>query len=300
MKNYFPKTILATYLTVFGLIFSYAQVPSYYNDTDISVSGQVLKANLSTLVTETQTTELSYTPGVWDALKQTDLNPIDPDLVFLIYGYDDTDADITNDRTRSKDMNGGNNGDWNREHSYPRSLGNPNLGSEGPGADAHHLRASDVQFNGVRANRPYIDDTGNAKPINGGFYPGDEWKGDVARMMMYMYIRYGDRCLPNVVGLGNSSFDPEMRDIFLEWNAEDPVSQVEVNRNVLLEGIQGNRNPFIDNPAFATAIWGGPLAENRFTNATPSIVINEVDADQVSTDAAEFIELYTVVLAIVP
>ncbi|MDB4292253.1 endonuclease [Maribacter sp.] len=292
MKNYFSKTILVTFLSLFGLIFSYAQVPSYYNGTDISVTGQALKANLATLVSETQTTELSYTPGVWDALKQTDLDPANADRVFLIYGYDDTDADITNDRTRSKDMNGGNNGDWNREHSYPRSLGNPNLGSEGPGSDAHHLRASDVQFNGVRGNRPYIDASGNAQPINGGFYPGDEWKGDVARMMMYMYIRYGDRCLPNIVGLGNSSFSPEMRDIFLEWNAEDPVSQVELNRNILLEGIQGNRNPFIDNPAFATAIWNGPQAEDRFSNASPSIVINEVDADQASTDAAEFVELF--------
>ncbi|QCX00111.1 T9SS type A sorting domain-containing protein [Aggregatimonas sangjinii] len=291
-KNYFLKNMLSTVFILCGILFGNAQVPSYYSGTDISVSGEALESNLSTLITDTQITELTYTPGVWDALKQTDLDPSNPDKVLLIYGYDDTDSDSTNDRTRSKDMNGGNNGDWNREHTYPRSLGNPNLGSEGPGSDAHHLRASDVQFNGVRGNRPYIDDTGNAKAINNGFYPGDEWKGDVARMMMYMYLRYGDRCLPNVVGLGNSTFDPDMRDIFLEWNAEDPVSQVEINRNILLEGIQGNRNPFIDNPSFATRIWGGPQAEDRFANASPSIVINEVDADQTSTDATEFIELF--------
>ncbi len=290
--HYHYKTILLTVMTLFGAIFSYAQVPSYYDGTDISATGAPLKANLSTLITDTQTTILEYTPGVWEALQQTDLDPTNPNDVLLIYGYDDTDADITNDRTRNKDMNGGNVGDWNREHTYPRSLGNPNLGSTGPGSDAHHLRASDVQFNGVRSNRPYIDDSGVAKPINNGFYPGDEWKGDVARMMMYMYLRYGDRCLPTVVGVGATSFSPEMPDIFLEWNAEDPVSQYEINRNVLLEGIQGNRNPFIDNPAFATSIWGGPQAEDKFADGTPSFVINEVDADQTSTDAAEFIELY--------
>jgi hypothetical protein len=74
---------------------------------------------------------------------ETDLDPTDPTKVLLIYGYNDSDSDITNDRTRSKDLNGGNQGNWNREHVYPRSLGNPNLGSEGPGS-AHHLRASDI------------------------------------------------------------------------------------------------------------------------------------------------------------
>ncbi len=290
--HYFKRTFLVVFLLLLGTQFGFGQIPSYYDTTNVSATGNTLKNSLSGLVTNTQSTILSYTPGVWDALKQTDLDPSDLSKVFLIYGYDDTDANGTNDRTRSKDMNGGNVGDWNREHSYPKSLGNPNLGETGPGSDPHHLRASDVQFNGVRSNLPYTDADGNARPLNGGFYPGDEWKGDVARMMLYMYIRYGDRCLPNVVGQGNSSYNPDVRDIFLEWNAEDPVSQVELNRNILLEGIQGNRNPFIDNPAFATAIWGGPQAEDRFANATPEVVINEVDVDQTSTDAAEFIELY--------
>jgi hypothetical protein len=35
-----------------------------------------------------------------------------------------------------------------------------------------------------------------------------------------------------------------------------------------LEGVQGNRNPFIDNLHFATAIWGGPQAQNRFDGST--------------------------------
>jgi endonuclease I/chitodextrinase len=264
MKNYLKKGIFLCAFNLLFLTFSYAQAPDYYTGTDITATGEDLKTNLSTLITNTHTTELSYTPGVWDALKQTDLDPTNSNNVLLIYGYDDTDSDLTNDRSRSKDSNGGNTGDWNREHTYPKSLGNPNLGESGPGSDAHHLRASDVQFNSTRSNNPYIDDSGVAKAINSGFYPGDEWKGDVARMMMYMYVRYGDRCLPNTVGLGDSTYSADMRDIFLEWNAEDPVSQVEINRNILLEGIQGNRNPFIDNPAFATTIWGGPQAENRF------------------------------------
>jgi hypothetical protein len=37
-----------------------------------------------------------------------------------------------------------------------------------------------------------------------------------------------------------------------------------------LEGV-GNRNPFIDNPAFATAIWGGPQAQNRFDGSVQTL-----------------------------
>jgi hypothetical protein len=51
--------------------------------------------------------------------------------------------------------------------------------------------------------------------------------------------------------------------VLLQWNVEDPVSQLEINRNTILEGVQ-ETVPFIDNPAFATAIWGGPQAQNRF------------------------------------
>jgi len=290
-KNYFEKQLL--FAVVFTLFYSlsYSQTPSYYNGTDITQTGTQLKDNLSVLVINSQTTNLTYTPGVWEALQQTDLDPTNANNVVLIYGYDDTDGNSVTDRTRSKDANGGNVGtDWNREHTYPRSLGNPNLGSTGPGSDAHHLRPSDVQLNSNRSNFPYADADGNARVINSNsFYPGDEWKGDVARMMLYMYLRYGDQCLPTAVGLGTTTYSAEVPDIFLEWNAEDPVSQLEINRNVLLEGIQGNRNPFIDNPAFATTIWGGPQAEDRFTGGvvdteTPSVPSNLLATNTTQTE----------------
>ncbi|APU08863.1 endonuclease I [Cellulophaga lytica] len=267
MKNYLKVLISIGMLLLTAI--GYCQVPAYYNGTDVTQTGGNLKTDLSNLVTTTQTTVLSYTPGVWDALKQTDLDPVNSNNVLLIYGYNDADGNTTTDRTRSKNNNGGGVGDWNREHVFPKSLGNPNLGTSGPGSDAHHLRSSDVQFNSLRNNHPFGDGSGNAGLMSGNvWYPGDEWKGDVARMIMYMYIRYGNQCLPTAVGTGATTYSADVPDIFLQWNAEDPVSQVEINRNVLLEGIQGNRNPFIDNPAFATAIWGGPQAENRFNNTS--------------------------------
>ncbi len=252
-----------------------AQQP-YYNDVDLTKTGLELKDVLETKITETHTNFLSYTPGIWEASRITDEDPNDTNNVILIYGYENgTDGDVTNDISRGKNNNGGDNGEWNREHTYARSLGTPNLGLEGPGADAHHLRPSDVQRNSNRSNRKFANGDGNSgTTAQGHWYPGDEWKGDIARMMLYMYVRYGDRALPSNVAVGNiNSVDPNMIDVLLEWNAEDPVSRIEINRNNYHSTTdtyaQGNRNPFIDNPNLATQIWGGPAAENIWDN-TPS------------------------------
>ncbi|WP_442266241.1 endonuclease [Tenacibaculum sp. ZS6-P6] len=261
MKKIIPVIMLITSLSVFG------QIPSYYNDVNLTLNGSNLKDELSTKIISTHNIFLSYTPGVWNTLKLTDIDPTDPSKVLLIYGWNDTDSEINNDRTRGKDQNGGNSGDWNREHVYPKSLGNPNLGTTGAGADAHSLRPCDGSRNSSRSNRKFAAGNGTASYITpeGNWYPGDEWKGDVARMMMYMYLRYGNQTLPTNVGVGNIvATDPNMIDLFLQWNTEDPVSDFEKQRNPILEQEQGNRNPFIDNPAFATQIWGGPQAEDLF------------------------------------
>ncbi|WP_294818587.1 endonuclease [uncultured Flavobacterium sp.] len=248
----------------------FAQMPEYYEPVDFELAGNALKVQLAALITDTHENELDYTPEVWNALKQADLDPANPENVLLIYGYDDADASNDNDRTRDKDLSchtSSCEGLWVREHVYPRSLGDPNLEFEGPGADAHSLRAIDNSMNGARSNRPFADGSGHSTTLTGGnFYPGDEWKGDVARMMMYMYVRYGSQCLATEVGVGSTSYSTlgDMPDIFLEWNAEDPVSQYERNRNAVLENMQGNRNPFIDNPYIATMIWNGPNAEDTW------------------------------------
>lgn len=261
----FNLFLTAALLALTSVLFA-QNVPAYYDDVNINLTGQALQTELSDKVTTSQFFTPTYTPGVWDALKQTDLDPNNSSRVILVYGFSDTDGVTNTDRTRSKDDNGGGTTDWNREHVYPKSLGNPNLGTSGPGADVHHLRPSDVSRNSSRGSRKFADGSGNsAITSQGHWYPGDEFKGDVARMVLYMYLRYGDRCLPNNVGIGSTnSSDGNMIDLFLEWNAEDPVSALELQRNPIVENIQGNRNPFIDNPAFATTIWGGPQAENLF------------------------------------
>ncbi len=246
---------------------------AYYSDVTLTKTGLELKNELASKITTTHTYNLSYDEAR-EALKIVDLVPGSADNVYLLYGYsNNTCPSNTGDdhRTRNKAyFGGGTSCEWNREHTYPKSLGIPNLETSGPGADAHHLRASDVVRNSARGSLKFIDGSGNSGQISGGWYPGDEWKGDVARMMMYMYLRYGDRCYPNNVTIGSTnSIDSNMIDLLLEWNAEDPVSTYEDNRNDYLENTsntyaQGNRNPFIDNPNLATQIWGGPVAEDRW------------------------------------
>ena len=271
------------FIYLFSLLFSgllFAQPQSYYDGIDFSLNGGPLKEELTELITDTHTHQLSYS-DIWDALKITDKNPDNANQVMLVYGWPG-ETSGQHSRTRAKNSNGGSNGDWNREHIYAKSLANPDLGTSGPGADAHHLRASDVQWNNNRGNKKFASGSGNSGNSNGGWYPGDEWKGDVARMMMYMYVRYGTQCLPANVGIGSTENTPDgMIDLFLEWNAEDPVSEIEIQRNEYLGGhgqyAQGNRNPFIDNPYLATKIWGGTPAEDRWGTLLSTDKVNQVD-----------------------
>lgn len=261
-------SLTSIFLFVFQF-FAIAQIPDYYAGLNFSATGEPMKTQLMQLIQETHHTDLQYTPGVWNALKMTDVDPTNPNRVLLIYGFNDNDNVFLTDRTRNINStchSGTCIGLWNREHVFPRSLGTPNLGFEGPGADAHNLRASDVEMNTSRGNKRFTQGSGNATVLGNFFYPGDEWRGDVARMVMYMYLRYSFQSLPNNVGSGSSNLSPlgDMPNIFLQWNAQDPVSAYELQRNDVLQNLQGNRNPFIDNPYLATLIWNGPQAEDRW------------------------------------
>lgn len=271
------KTLFILFTLLSVLVFG--QIPAYYNNVNLTLTGQALKNELANKITVTHTNQITYS-DVWTTLEQTDLDPTNSANVLLIYGYNDFDGNPITDRTRDKYAQSGNNGDWNREHVYAQSLANPSMStsSPGPGTDAHHLRSSDVQMNGNRGNRLFASGSGNAGNAGANWYPGDEWKGDVARMMMYMYLRYDSQCLPTGVCVGSvAPTDANMISLLLQWNAEDTVSQYEKNRNNLLQGIQGNRNPFIDNPYLATIIWDGVVAQDKW-NMISSVSENELES----------------------
>lgn len=274
------KTILSILLFLSFIPF-YGQIQSYYNGLDLTKTENELFIELSNrlITTHTGIPYSSSSLDTWDVLKKVDEDPDNTSNVLLIYGFDNTDGITDTDRTRNKNLQdtGGTTGTWNREHVFAKSLANPSLetGEPGPGTDVHNLRPSDTQRNSSRSNRKFTNGSGNSGIVssNGGWYPGDEWKGDVARAVMYMYLRYNGtgsqisqtQCLPINIGIGNTlTVDANMLDLFLNWNIEDPVSVVENQRNDYIETVQGNRNPFIDNPYLATLIWGGVNAEDKW------------------------------------
>lgn len=256
-----------------------AQQP-YYDTIDITLTGEDMFNALQELI---EVHNQNYTYGEFrDDLLITDANTSNSSEVLLEYGFNDSDGDCTTDRTRSNSLFGGNACDYNREHVFPRSSANPPMGNVnnntiGIAADPHNLRPTDVQRNGLRGSRRFTSGSGNSGVTGANWYPGDEWRGDVARVAMYMYVRYGNRCLPEFVGTGAFQGNTEMLQLFLQWNAEDPVSEAEEQRNPHFENVYGNRNPFIDNPFLATIIWGGPEAENLWDAlSVDDIAINEL------------------------
>lgn len=165
---------------------------------------------------------------------------------------------------------------WNREHVWPQSHGGNDdglkVGDELGGADLHHVRPSDAGVNSSRGNKPYGESgenptekygTNPAKDCLGGtfnttyFEPLDNVKGDVARIVLYVWVRWGAEWGAEDA---NDPFNSvtevfESVDRLLEWCALDPVDTWEMGRNDVVESIQGNRNVFIDYPELAWLIF---------------------------------------------
>lgn len=239
--------------TRFSVVVSAASSPTddYYKDA-LGKEGAALKAALHEIIDDH--TELSYSQ-VWEALRETDEDPNNRNNVLLFYSG----------LSRSKTANGGNVGQWNREHTWAKSHGNFGT-TKGPGTDIHHLRPTDVQVNSARGNLDF-DNGGN--PVNGcngcyktnnSFEPPDRVKGDVARILFYMATRYevGDKVdLELNEKLNNNSAPYHGKlSVLLEWHELDPVDEFERNRNNIIQEWQGNRNPFIDHPEWVELIWG--------------------------------------------
>lgn len=266
------KKIASTFFALFLSLATIAQTPDYYSDIDFEQNGTSIRLQLSDLVINTHDTFIPYTSGstdTWDIIRVSDLEFENSNNVLLIYGHNDDDGMFVSDRTRNKFNTCHTSsciGLWNREHVFARSLASPNLTTNepGPGTDVHNLRAADSQKNTQRSNRLFTSGSGDSSyTIGDYFYPGDEWRGDIARIIMYMYIRYPGQCEATSSAESSITYAPEndMPDLFLEWNQQDPVSELEITRNNVIYSYQGNRNPFIDNPYLATLVWGGPDAQ---------------------------------------
>lgn len=222
-----------------------------YYATAAGLQGAALKAELHEIIDDHK--QLSYS-AVWDALKVTDEDPNNPNNVILLYTGE----------SRSKSLSGGNIGNWNREHTWAKSHGDFGT-TNGAGTDIHHVRPSDVQINGLRGNLDFDYGGSTVSGCTGCLRTSTSWeppnnvKGDVARMLFYMAVRYepGDPVdleLNNVLNNGTAPYHGKLS-VLLQWHAQDPVSTWEKQRNEKIEDFQGNRNPFVDHPEWAESIW---------------------------------------------
>lgn len=233
--------------------------PGEYDETyyaaAVGKTGPELEAALHAIIS-TGVTKLSY-GEVWDALKDTDEDPANPGNVIQLYTGDSI----------AKSNNGGGVDQWNREHVWAKSHGDFGTAT-GPGTDVHHLRPEDVTVNSDRGNLDFDEGGAENDEAPGNFADGDSWeprdavKGDVARMIFYMSVRYegddgfADLEVNDVTGNGSAPHIGKLSTL-LAWNAADPVDAFEMRRNdVIYESYQHNRNPFVDHPEWADDVWG--------------------------------------------
>ncbi len=221
-----------------------------------------------------------YSPCLWSILKESDVDPRNTNNVIGFY----TRRSIK----KSRQVSGrGNSNDWNREHIWAKSHGFKSR-NQFAHTDAHHIRATDVSVNADRGNRDFANGGKPNKECQqckmatlsngaaGTWESPDVVKGDTARMMFYMAVRYdgNDKSqTPDLVLVDSTTKVGEPRFgqlcTLLAWHKRDPVSSEERLRNEVIYKWQGNRNPFIDHPEFADLIWAGKCGLKQPATAVP-------------------------------
>ena len=275
-------TLVLTAWCAWGTL--YAVEKSYYNSVD-GKSGTALREALTTLTYTKHTTDLGYD---WTF-----------DGIDIVNGEI---LDIYSTCSWTTSQQGKNYSDicdsYNREHVVPQSLFHEAAPQKG---DRHHLFLADGLVNNKRSSYPFgetnvttafsgysngnkaLGKLGTASSGYSGtvYEPDDEYKGDIARAVLYMVVRYAtsDVCRmyggsansypvttwDNAMFSGNLSTNYGLSNnaiaVFLKWHRADPVSAKEVARNNGVEKKQGNRNPFIDLPDLVEYLWGEHAGE---------------------------------------
>jgi endonuclease I len=266
--------------------FAFSQIPAgYYNNA--TGSGYTLKTQLFNIIKNHN--DQGY-DALYECYKTSDRD--------YFYENDGTILDIYSEKPNGPDSytysatsagdrcgNYSSEGDcFNREHLMPQSVFNEASPMRN---DAHHLFPTDGKVNGQRSNYAFgVVGTANWASTNGSkrgnnlnsgysagysgivFEPIDEFKGDVARALLYFATRYEDK-MQNydhemLNGTKTQCFSNWFKNVLLTWHAQDPVSPREITRNNAVYAFQGNRNPYIDHPEYVQAIWGMPAGTTNF------------------------------------
>ena len=241
----------------YGLVSS-TQPAGYYDSID-GLSGAALEQALQDIVADPNVVRAQTYADIIDILQEADQNPENSNQVWLVY----------TEQGRAKldfQNNASNVAKWNREHTFPRSLAGYNSieaddtrdgkdifwatkadSLRHGNSDAHALRAADGPENSLRGNQHYGQYNGPSGTLG-------SFKGDVARSVLFLQIRYNGLSVVN----GYPSVSGQMGDLatLIDWHRNDPPDDFEMNRNNVVYEWQFNRNPFIDQPDLVEYIWG--------------------------------------------
>lgn len=260
----------------------YSQIPTGYYSAAENLSDQSLKSALHNIIDDH--IEFSYSSNstdTWDILKESDADPNNTNNVLLVYTRESVNG--------AQEYSGG--AGWNREHVWAKSRGDfENKYPEH--SDLHNLRASNISVNSTRSNYSFNECENNCQQTFGNKYnssalifePRDEDKGDVARIIFYMDVRYeGDNgeldleMTDEIYSISSKLPRHGVRSTLLQWHTLDPVDDFERNRNNVIYSYQGNRNPFIDHPELVDYLWGN----NRDNQWSSSLSVSLDREDEV-------------------
>ena len=285
------KKILALILITLS-INSYAQIPpGYYNSA--TGSGYTLKTQLKAIISNGHIDQ-GY-GALYDAYIDSDNDTFyeNDNTVLDMYSENPTGSDSYNYNHNDRTCGNYNseNDCYNREHIFPQGFFNEQLPMR---TDIHHVVPTDGYVNNRRANYPFGEVTNETWMSSNGskvgqntygsfsgvvFEPIDEFKGDIARMLLYFAVRYEDEVSQSISGgswdnhtttnnplngTNDQVYETWYLQLLNQWHQNDPVSSREIKRNNEAYNFQGNRNPFIDYPEYVDSIWGALLSNSNY------------------------------------
>ena len=258
--------LLLLSLFIAGVCATWAQGPNgsgtYYRNAN-GKKGAALKTAMGQIINPHQ--NIGY-DGLYEAYKKTDTR---------LDGYVRDWYSKTTNYRHVTDKAGSYNreGDcYNREHSVPQSW----FGSGVIKSDIVHVLPTDGYVNNRRSNFPFGEVANATYNSNGDycrlgscktagysgtvFEPGDDIKGDLARIYFYMATCYESQA-PSwghsvFTGSTYQPFAQWTYDMLIRWAKQDPIDDVEIARNNAVYETQQNRNPFVDYPGLEDYIWG--------------------------------------------
>ncbi|MCX7549091.1 endonuclease [Xanthomarina sp. F1114] len=285
----------------FAFLFSIcaqAQIPSNYYDSANGLSGFDLKTELSNIITNGHVdqgySELHTGYGTTDIDNTTQYD--NDGYILDMYSENPNGTDPYNFiLDTDKCGNYSNEGDcYNREHLVPQSSFNQGYPMR---SDIHHVFPTDGKVNGMRSNYAFgtvgsaTNTSQNGSKVGNSNVPGfsgtvfepiDEFKGDIARAVLYFAVRYentidGYTSFDMFNGTNDQVFYPWAIDLLLSWHANDPVTPKEIARNIAAYNFQGNANPFVDHPEYANLIWNPNPDTEAPTAPTNLVASNPTD-----------------------